>query len=106
MAEAIREENSFKFHFAAAIAAIALGFVLRISVGEWAVLVLVIGLVLAAEMFNTVVELFVKLVTEEHSELARQVLDVSAGAVLVSSIVSVVVGLVIFGSRIYRLVIN
>lgn len=100
IAEAIREENSFKFHFAAAIVAILLGVILGISADEWAVLFLVIGLVLVAEMFNTVIELMVRLLIKEHNQLARQVLDVSAGAVLVSSIVAVVVGLVIFGSRI------
>jgi undecaprenol kinase len=100
--EAIREDNSFKFHFAAAIGAIVLGFLLRISVDEWAVLFLVIGLVLVAEMFNTVAELLVRMLTQEHNALARQLLDISAGAVLVSSIVSVIVGLVIFGSRIYE----
>ena len=102
VSEAIRIENSFKFHFAAAIAAVVLGLFLRISHGEWAVLVLVIGLVLVAEMFNTVVELMTRMVTQEHSNLARQLLDISAGAVLLSSIVSAIVGAVIFGSNLYQ----
>jgi len=101
IAEAIREENSFKFHFAAAIAAILLGLFLRISADEWAVLFLVIGLVLVAEMFNTVIERMVRMMTQEQNKLARQLLDISAGAVLLSSIVSVVVGIVIFGSKLY-----
>ncbi|NQT83657.1 diacylglycerol kinase family protein [bacterium] len=103
IAEAIRVENSFKFHFAAALAAISLGVFLRISADEWAVLFLVIALVLVAEMFNTVIELVVKMMTQERNKLARQLLDISAGAVLLSSIASVVVGVVIFGSRLYRL---
>jgi diacylglycerol kinase len=102
IAEAIRIENTFKFHLMAAIAAIVLGFLLRITPDEWAVLILVIGLVLAAEMFNTVVELLVRMMTHEHNRLARQLLDISAGAVLVSCIASVIVGVVIFGSRIYN----
>jgi len=103
IAEAIRIENSFKFHFAAAIAAVALGLFLKISEDEWAVLVLVIGLVLVAEMFNTVVELITKMVTREHNELAKQLLDISAGAVLLSSITSAIVGIVIFGSKLWKL---
>ena len=102
IAEAIRIENSFKFHFVAAIAAIILGFVLDISEEEWAVLVIVIGLVLVAEMFNTVVELLARMVTREQNELARQFLDISAGAVLVTSLVSVIVGIVIFGSKLWN----
>ena len=102
IAEAIRIENSFKFHFVAAIAAIVLGFVLHINEEEWAVLVIVIGLVLVAEMFNTVVELLARMVTKEQNELARQFLDISAGAVLVTSFISVVVGIVIFGSKLWN----
>ena len=104
IAEAIRVENSFKFHFAAAIAAILFGFFLRITIDEWAVLFLVIGLVLVAEMFNTVVELLTRMVTQEHNKLAKQLLDISAGAVLLSSIVSVIVGVAIFGGRLYKLI--
>lgn len=103
IAEAIRVDNSFKFHFTAAIAAVILGFLLRISEEEWAVLVIVIGLVLVAEMFNTVVELMAKLVTKEQNEVARQLLDISAGAVLLTSIVSVIVGIVIFGGKLCKI---
>jgi len=102
IAEAIRIDNTFKFHFMAAIAAVVLGLSLRISGDEWAVLVLVIGLVLVAEMFNTVVDLVVRMMTQEHNKLARQLLDISAGAVLVSCITSVIVGVVIFGNRLYE----
>lgn len=104
IAEAIRIENSFKFHFAAAIAAVLLGFLLKISGSEWAALVLVIGLVLVAEMFNTVVELITKMVTREYNELARQLLDISACAVLLSSITSAVVGIVILGTKLWKLI--
>lgn len=102
IAEAIRVENSFKFHFVAAIGAVVLGFLLKISENEWAVLVLVIGLVLVAEMFNTVVELMTRMVTQEYNKMARQLLDISAGAVLLSSITSVIVGIVIFGSKLCK----
>ncbi len=102
IAEAIRVDNSFKFHFTAAIVAILFGLLLRITGDEWAVLFLVIGLVLVAEMFNTVVELMTRMVTQEYSKLARQLLDISAGAVLLSSIVSVIVGVVIFGAKLYK----
>jgi diacylglycerol kinase (ATP) len=101
VAEAIRIENSFKFHFVAAIAAVLLGFVLKITEEEWALLVIVIGLVLVAEMFNTVVELMARMVTKEQNELARQLLDISAGAVLVTSFTSVIVGVVIFGGKLW-----
>ena len=54
IAEAIAIDNSFKYHFAAAILAIIFGFLLKINEAEWIAIVIVIGMVLAAEMFNTV----------------------------------------------------
>jgi diacylglycerol kinase len=101
--EAIRIENSFKVHFAAAVSAIILGFLLKITPDEWAVLALVIGLVLVSEMFNTVVELITKMVTREYNEHAKQLLDISAGAVLVSSLLSIIVGAVLFGGKLHAL---
>ena len=101
--EGIRIENSFKVHFAGAILAIILGFVLGINEIEWCLVLLVIGLVLLSEMFNTVIELLVRLYTAEYSDLAGKLLDMSAGAVLISSIVAAVIGGIIFGCRLIEL---
>ena len=103
VAEAIRIENSFKIHFAAGILAIIISFFLKIDPVEWCLVLLVIGLVLLAEMFNTVIELLVRLHTGKHNDLAKKLLDISAGAVLVSSVVALIVGTVIFGCRIVAL---
>ena len=100
--EGIRIENSFKFHIAAAILAIILSFVLKINEVEWCLVLLVIGLVLLSEMFNTVIELLVRLYTAEHSDLAAKLLDISAGAVLISSVVAAVIGAIIFGCHIFK----
>ena len=103
VAEAIRIENSFKIHFAAGIVAIMLSFILNLNPLEWSLILLVIGLVLLSEMFNTVIELLVRLHTGQYSELAKKLLDISAGAVLISSVVAVIVGTVIFGCKIIAL---
>ena len=102
--EGIRIENSFKFHFAAGIIAIIASFVLGLNAIQWCLILLVIGLVLLSEMFNTVIELLVRLHTAEYSELAAKLLDISAGAVLISSIVAAVIGTIIFGNRFFQLI--
>ena len=74
-----------------------MGLWLRLDAVRWAVLVLTISLVFFAEMVNTVVEVIVDLVTPEYHPLAKVAKDVSAGAVLVTAMAAVVVGLLILG---------
>lgn len=87
-----------------AIIAILLGIFFKISNLEWVVLSLTIAFVLFAELVNTAIETTVDLITEEFSEKAKFAKDVSAGAVLISAINSVVVGLIIFAGRIIDLI--
>jgi diacylglycerol kinase (ATP) len=64
------------------------------------VLALLVVLVLAAEMVNTMVEALVDLVTTEYHPLAKVAKDVAAGVVLLTAIGAVVVGLLIFGPKV------
>jgi diacylglycerol kinase len=58
-------------------------------------LVLTIGIVLVTEIFNTAAEVLVDLVSPDYHPLAKQVKDLAAGAVLLSAMMAVVVGLLI-----------
>ena len=75
---------------------VKLGWWLHISEGEWAMLVLAIGMVLAAEAFNTAIEIDIDLTSPEYHPYARDTKDVAAGAVLITVIVAIVVGCIIF----------
>ena len=101
--EGIRIENSFKVHLTAAALAIIVSIIIGISPDEWCLILLVIGLVLVSEMFNTVIELLVRLYTAQYHELAEKLLNISAGAVMISSIVALIVGITIFGSRLVEI---
>jgi diacylglycerol kinase len=101
--EAIAIDNSFKYHFAAAILAIAVGCVLHISEAEWIAITIVIAMVLVAEMFNTVCEVMMRMYTDEYHELVKKLLDISAGAVLFASAAALIVGIIIFGNNIGNL---
>lgn len=76
---------------------ITLGFGLKISRNDWAILLLTIGAVFSAEAANSALESVVDLVSPEHHELARRAKDCAAGAVLVLAIAAVVIGLLILG---------
>ena len=94
---ALRSERNTRIHLVIAIAAIALGLWLGLGTTEWAVIALTIGLVLTCEMINTVTETLVDLVSPDYHPLAKVIKDLTAGAVLVTAITAVVVGLLILG---------
>lgn len=91
-----RTQPNFQVHSAFAILAIIAGIYLQVSAAESAVILFIIGLVLIAEMINTSIESVVDLATDQFHEKAKIAKDVSAGMVLVTAIVAVLVGLVIF----------
>lgn len=92
----VRTSHNMWGHIVIAILAVYLGIILNISNNEWVLLVLVIGFVFASEAFNTAMEIDINLTSPEYHPYARDTKDVSAGAVLISVIVSIVAALFIF----------
>ena len=99
----INHERNIKIQILAGICASILGFLLNISIVEWAIIVMVIGMVLALELINTAIERCVDLVTKDYHDLAKAAKDAAAGAVLIMSLFSVIVGIVIFLPKIIAL---
>ncbi len=96
IAVAIKEERNLKIQLVFAICVIALGFVVAITRTEWIAVILCIGLVLMAELFNTAIESLVDGVSPEKIAWAGKVKDITAGAVLVASIISAIIAVLIF----------
>ena len=90
-----RAERNFRIHLCAGSAVLGAGALLPFSTGERLALVLCVGAVVAAELFNTAVEAAVDLQTSTFHPLAKRAKDAAAGGVLVLAAMSVVVGLVI-----------
>lgn len=88
--------RNFRIQTTAFFLAVFLGLLLQISFFEWAVIVLAASLVLILELINTAIEIAVDLASPEIKEEAKTAKDVAAGAVLISSIASVLVALFIF----------
>lgn len=99
----IRTQRNFQIHLLIGAIAIALGLLFRIARWEWIALSLTITLVLAVEGVNTAIEATVDLVTRQHQPLARIAKDVAAGAVLLCALGAIVVGVLIFGPRLWLL---
>jgi len=98
----VRTQRNMRVHLAAAAAVIILALILRVGAVDWACLLAVIGLVLTAEALNTVVEAIVDLCTDEFHPLAKIAKDVAAGAVLISSVAAIGVGIAVFLPRLLR----
>lgn len=92
----IGKEQNLSFHLIATVVVIAAGISIGITRTEWMIVVLCIGVVIAAELFNTSIEKLVDLVSPGHHPIAGQVKDIAAGAVLVCAATAAVIGAFIF----------
>ena len=98
-----REEHNSWIHAVAAALAVAMGFLFRISPMEWIAVVIVIGMVFAAEIINSSIERTADFVKAERDDRKRDIKDLGAAAVLVCAIASAVVGIIIFIPKIIAL---
>ena len=85
-------EQNLKIHSVIACLVIIFGFILKISYTEWLICLVLIGLVLMAEFFNTSIEYLVDLVSPDIHPLAKATKDTASAGVLMIAII----GLTIF----------
>lgn len=92
---AAKTQRHLRYHFYSAVAVLVLGYVLGLERTDFLIVAIAVILVLLAEMINTAVEYIVDMVSPEHSEKARVVKDVAAGAVLITAFGAAVLGYII-----------
>lgn len=100
---AIRTQSSFAIHFAVAAAVGLCAAILRVSSAEWCLLVLAVGLVLAAETFNTAMESLARVFGTAFHPRLRDALDMASAAVLLAACTAVAIGLIVFLPRLFEL---
>jgi diacylglycerol kinase len=96
-------ENNVRIHFAATLLVLAASAVLRISLTNWAIILLTISLVWITEAINTVFERLFDLLDGSYNPIIKIGKDVSAASVLFSAIASVAIALIVFVPRIVEL---
>jgi diacylglycerol kinase len=99
---ALRTQRNTRIHLLITAAVVALGLALGLTFTQWAVLALTIGLVLVSEMLNTLAETLVDLISPGYHPLAKVIKDVTAGAVLLTAIFAVIVGLLVLGPPLWE----
>lgn len=97
---AAKTQANYRFHLLATSLVLILALWLKLSLSESLILILTVAMVLVAELFNTAIESLCDAVTLETKPLIGRAKDVSAGAVLVSAIFAVLVGIVLFVPKI------
>lgn len=97
-------QRNAKIHSAAGLLMAALALLLGLDRYEWLALLITITLVLAAEGANTAIEAAVDLAAPGYHPLAKIAKDVAAGTVLLTAFAAVLVGLIVFGPRLWNLV--
>lgn len=99
----IKMERNFQIHLIVACTVLISSFYFKLSSIEWVAICAVIGFVLVTEIINSAIEQIINYFKPDIHPTAKIIKDMAAAAVLVASIVSVVVGLIIFVPKIYTL---
>jgi len=96
LAKIFHEEQNLKIQVFFSFFVVIIGFLFQISRLEWIALVLVMGLVLVMETINSAVERISDVLKPRINDYVMEIKDILAGAVMLSAIVAVVVGSIIF----------
>ncbi len=101
----IRGQSSFFVHFFFAVCAVAAAAILQCTPTEWCLVILCIGIVLAAELFNSALETLFHGLDAASQQRIEGCLDIAAGAVLVTSLTAAAVGMILFGHRLLLMLV-
>lgn len=93
---AVCGELNMKIHIFVAIGVIVAGFLFHISFLEWTAVIICIGMVFSAEIFNTAIESLVDYISFEKHPMAGKIKDLAAAAVVVCAVCSAIIGCLIF----------
>jgi len=99
----IRTQKNSWIHLIATCFCFFLAWTLKSPATHWAILIFTIILVWLMEIINTTVELLVDLISPQRQPQAKIIKDVSAAAVLVAAIASVMIGIILFGPPLLHL---
>jgi len=92
----MRGHSSFFVHFFFASMVVAFAVVLRCDLVEWSLLIGCIGFVLVVELLNSSIEMLYAILPEDIRSNNFQVLDIAAGAVLLASVFTSIIGCLVF----------
>lgn len=105
IAYSIKNERNMRIHLCMVVLVTMFSYFYRLTISQYIPLLICMGLVISGEMVNTAIETLTNLESPSYNQLARIAKDVAAGAVFVSAIISIIVGVFTFGD-IDRLIVT
>lgn len=103
----VKAEKNVKIHIIMAILVIVFALLLKMSITKICILIIAISNVMVAEFINTSLEFGLDAVfRNKYSKLVGMAKDISAGAVVVASVFSGIIGVLLFGNEILKLIIK
>lgn len=101
---ALRSERNIRIHFVTALLVIVMGVTFKFSPAEFSILLIAIALVIIAEMVNSAIEFTLDAIFHNrYSKLVGMAKDIAAGAVMVATFISISIGILLFGSKLFLL---
>jgi len=101
----IRCQHNAWIHLVATVGAVAAGLFFQLARAEWCWIVLAIAIVWTAEALNTAFEFLADAAAPSFHPVVRDAKDVAAGAVLVTAIAAVIIGLIVFWPHLCALIL-
>lgn len=99
----LKSERNIRAHMVIALIVLVLAIMFGFRPIEICVLLLTIGMVIISEMLNTAIEFALDATfRNKYSTMVGMAKDISAGAVMVASVLSVAIGLILFGQAMFR----
>ena len=91
-----QSEQNFRIHLVISVLALVCSFIFGITPTEWAIVLVLIGFVLCAEILNTAIEYLCDMISPKFHPEIKKIKDAGAAAVLFAAIIAVIVGCIIF----------
>lgn len=93
---AFRSERNFRIHIISMIVVVLAGVYLKLTLTSWSLVIISIGFVLAAELFNTAVErLGDEIASGKQKLLIKYSKDLAAAAVFISALSALIIGILV-----------
>lgn len=98
----LRTQHNAWVHAAATILVVVAGIVFNVSALEWCWLIVAVVMVWVAEALNTAIELLCDVAFPDFHPVVKKAKNVAAGSVLVAAIGAVLIGLIVLGPYVVK----
>ena len=104
---AVKSEVNIRVHVVVATLVLLLAFYLKFTVVEYCIVLIAIALVICSEMLNTAIEFALdSIYHNRYSRMVGMAKDISAGAVMFATVISIIIGVLLYGSKILPLILD